>query len=107
MRCSPATIAVTVLALSIAPSSARAQSRPVFTPEDLLAVRTFAGGQPYAVSSNGRWVAYVVTDQADDWNVQEPRPTGHVFVQAVGGRVRAAASADNGRCAQRVSRVVA
>jgi Tol biopolymer transport system component len=85
MRCSPATIAVTVLALSIAPSSARAQSRPVFTPDDLLAVRTFAGGQPYAVSSNGRWIAYVVTDQADDWNVQEPRPTGHVFVQAVGG----------------------
>jgi dipeptidyl aminopeptidase/acylaminoacyl peptidase len=85
MRCSPATIAVTVLALSIAPSSARAQPRPVFTPEDLLAVRTFAGGQPYAVSSNGRWIAYVVTDQADDWNVQEPRPTGHVFVQVVGG----------------------
>ena len=85
MRCGPATIAVTVLALSIAPQSARAQSRPVFTPEDLLAVRTFAGGQPYAVSSTGRWIAYVVTDQADDWNVQEPRPTGHVFVQAVGG----------------------
>ena len=53
--------------------------------EDLLAVRTFAGGQPLAVSPTGRWIAYVITDQADDWNVQEPRPTGHVFVQALGG----------------------
>jgi dipeptidyl aminopeptidase/acylaminoacyl peptidase len=85
MRCRSASIAVAVLALAVAPSSAHAQSRPVFTPEDLLAVRSFAGGQPFAVSSTGRWVAYVVTDQADDWNVQEPRPTGHVFVQALGG----------------------
>ena len=85
MRCSSASIVVALLALSVAPSSALAQSRSVFTPEDLLAVRSFAGGQPYAVSSTGRWIAYVITDQADDWNVQEPRPTGHVFVQALGG----------------------
>src|SRR3954471_12820131 len=85
MRCRSASIVVVVLALSIAPSSAHAQPRQIFTPEDLLAVRSFAGGQPYAVSSTGRWIAYVVTDQADDWNVQEPRPTGHVFVQALGG----------------------
>ena len=64
---------------------AQAQGGPVFTPEDLLQVRTFAGGQPLAVSSTGRWIAYVVTDQDDEWNVQEPRPTGHVTVQALAG----------------------
>ncbi|MGH9143267.1 MAG: S9 family peptidase [Vicinamibacterales bacterium] len=85
MRCSSALIAVAVLLLSIAPPRAQAQSRRTFNPEDLLAVRSFAGGQPYAVSSTGRWIAYVITDQADDWNVQEPRPTGHLFVQGLGG----------------------
>jgi dipeptidyl aminopeptidase/acylaminoacyl peptidase len=84
MRSVPS-IAIAVLILAIAPPHATAQPRPTFNPEDLLAVRSFAGGQPYAVSSTGRWIAYVVTDQADDWNVQEPRPTGHLFVQALGG----------------------
>jgi dipeptidyl aminopeptidase/acylaminoacyl peptidase len=72
-----------VIALS-SPAAARAQSSPVFTTEDMLAVRTFAGGQPLAVSSDGRWVAYVLTDGADEWNIQEPRPTGHVVVQSIG-----------------------
>ena len=36
---------------------ARAQGGPVFTAEDLLQVRTFAGGQPVAAASTGRWVA--------------------------------------------------
>src|SRR6185295_17380674 len=43
------------------------------------------GGQPIAVSPNGRRIAYVLTDQNDEWNVQEPRPTGYVYVQALGG----------------------
>ena len=85
MRCSSASIAVAVLGLSIATSRAQAQPRQTFNVEDFLAVRSFAGGQPYAVSPTGRWIAYVITDQADDWNVQEPRPTGHVFVQTLGG----------------------
>jgi len=76
---------------------ARAQAGPVFTAEDLLQVRTFAGGQPVAASSTGRWVAYVVTDQDDEWNVQEPRPTGHVNVQALaGGRPGAARALTSG-----------
>jgi dipeptidyl aminopeptidase/acylaminoacyl peptidase len=51
----------------------------------MLGVRTFAGGQPIAVSSTGRWIAYVLTDMDDEWNVQEGRPTGHVWVQALDG----------------------
>ena len=73
----------TTLTLSCA-TIAFAQAAPVFTTEDMLAVRTFAGGQPLAVSSDGRWVAYVLTDGADEWNIQEPRPTGHVVVQSLG-----------------------
>jgi len=72
------------IALSCA-ASALAQSSPLFTAEDMLAVRTFAGGQPLAVSADGRRVAYVLTDTGDEWNIQEPRPTGHVVVQAIGG----------------------
>ncbi|HJZ77960.1 MAG TPA: prolyl oligopeptidase family serine peptidase [Vicinamibacterales bacterium] len=74
----------TVILLSSAPA-ALAQPAPVFTTEDMLAVRTFAGGQPVAVSSDGRRVAYVLTDIADEWNIQEPRPTGHVVVQTLAG----------------------
>ena len=60
---------------------------PVFTAEDMLAIRTFAGGQPIAVASTGRLIAYVLADRDDEWNVQEPRPTGHVYVQTlIGGR---------------------
>jgi dipeptidyl aminopeptidase/acylaminoacyl peptidase len=75
------------LALSLCPFAARprAQPGPVFTAEDMLAIRTFAGGQPLAVSSSGRWIAYVLTDRDDEWNVQEPRPTGYVYVQTLAG----------------------
>lgn len=61
-----------------------AQPGPTFTAEDMLGVRTLAGGQPVAVSSTGRWIAYVLTDLEDEWNVQEPRPTGHIYVQSLG-----------------------
>jgi dipeptidyl aminopeptidase/acylaminoacyl peptidase len=74
----------TTLALSCA-TTAVAQSAPVFTTEDMLAVRGLAGGQPLAVSADGRWVAYVVADGSDEWNIQEPRPTGYVVVQSLGG----------------------
>src|SRR6476469_4391744 len=74
----------TTLALSCA-TTAVAQSAPVFTTEDMLAVRALAGGQPLAVSTDGRWVAYVVADGSDEWNIQEPRPTGYVVVQSLGG----------------------
>ena len=74
---------VTVAALSCA-AAVFAQPAPIFTSEDVLAVRTFAGGQPVVVSPTGRWIAYVLTDMNDDWNIQEPRPTGHVVVQALG-----------------------
>jgi dipeptidyl aminopeptidase/acylaminoacyl peptidase len=60
-----------------------AQHGPVFTVEDMLAVRTFAAGQTIAVAPGGGWIAYVLTDRDDEWNVQEPRPTGHVSVQMV------------------------
>lgn len=64
-----------------------AQPASIFTAEDMLAIRTFAGGQPIAVSSTDRWIAYVLTDRDDEWNVQEPRPTGYVYVQTLtGGR---------------------
>ena len=66
-------------------TSVAAQQSAVFNPEDMLAIRTFAGGQPIAVASTGRWIAYVITDQTDEWNVQEPRPTGYVYVQPLGG----------------------
>ena len=77
---------VAALALSLCTRAERAgaQTGPVFTAEDMLAIRGFAGGQPVAVSSSGRWVAYVLTDRDDEWNVQEPRPTGYVHVQALG-----------------------
>ncbi len=89
-----AAIAVSLISLE---GRARAQAGPVFTPEDLLQVRSFAGGQPVAASPTGRWVAYVVTDQDDEWNVQEPRPTGHVTVQALaGGRPGAARALTSG-----------
>jgi dipeptidyl aminopeptidase/acylaminoacyl peptidase len=74
---------IAVLLVSLWATRASTQPAPVFTPEDMLAVRTFAGGQPIAVSSTGRWIAYVLTDVDDEWNVQEPRPTGHVYVQAL------------------------
>src|SRR5262245_42659255 len=71
-----------VIVLSAAPPLF-AQAAPVFATEDMLAVRTFAGRQPVAVSPDGRRVAYVLTDMNDEWNIQEPRPTGHVVVQTL------------------------
>jgi dipeptidyl aminopeptidase/acylaminoacyl peptidase len=77
-------------AVLLVSASAAAQHSPVFNPEDMLAIRSFAGGQPIAVASTGRWVAYVLTDQNDEWNIQEPRPTGYVHVQSLsGGRAAA------------------
>jgi dipeptidyl aminopeptidase/acylaminoacyl peptidase len=72
-----------VVTLSCAAAVA-AQPAPTFTSDDVLAVRTFAGGQPVAVSPTGRWIAYVLTDMNDEWNIQEPRPSGHVVVQTLG-----------------------
>jgi len=74
---------LTVVSLSCV-ATVSAQPAPIFTSEDVLAVRTFAGGQGVAVSSTGRWVAYALTDANDEWNVQEPRPTSHVVVQTLG-----------------------
>ena len=83
-------------------ASAIAQPAPVFTAEDMLAIRTFAGGQPMAVSSTGRWIAYVLTDPDDEWNVQEPRPTGHVYVQTLAADVPARrARSRRARCTAR------
>src|SRR3989442_1370940 len=77
-------VALTTFLTGASASTAFAQSTPIFTTEDMLVVRTFAGGQPLAVSSDGRRVAYVLTDTGDEWNIQEPRPTGHVVVQMIG-----------------------
>src|SRR5712691_12859930 len=95
---------VIAVALSCA-ATVSAQPAPMFRSEDVLAVRTFAGGQPVAVSPTGRWIAYVLTDVNDEWNIQEPRPTGHIVVQALGtdrpGAPRAlttGASSVKGRC---------
>jgi dipeptidyl aminopeptidase/acylaminoacyl peptidase len=73
-----------VFTIGIGAVPATAQPAPVFTAEDMLAMRAFAGVQPIAVSSTGRWIAYVLTDNDDEWNVQEPRPTGYVQVLALG-----------------------
>jgi dipeptidyl aminopeptidase/acylaminoacyl peptidase len=72
-----------VALLPIFAALAQAQPATRFTAEDMLAVRTFAGGQPIAISPDGRWIAYVLTDKDDEWNVQEGRPTGHVYVQTL------------------------
>jgi len=79
-----------VFIAGIGAAPAGAQPAPVFTAEDMLAMRTFAGGQPIAVASTGRWIAYVLTDNDDEWNVQEPRPTGYIQVLPLGS-ARAAA----------------
>jgi len=82
MRARTLSLAALLVMLFVAP--AHLQTSPRFTAEDMLAVRTLAGGQPIAVSSTGRWIAYVITDNDDEWNVQEGRPTGHVHVQTLG-----------------------
>jgi len=78
-------VSIVAVLIVLRVASPGAQPVPVFTPEDMLAIRTFAGGQPFAVSSTGRWIAYTLTDPDDEWNVQEPRPTGYVYVQALAG----------------------
>lgn len=70
----------------LAGASLLAQPRfPVFTAGDMLAVRTFAGAQPMALSPTGKWMAYVLTDMTDEGNILEPRPTGVVYVQPIAG----------------------
>jgi dipeptidyl aminopeptidase/acylaminoacyl peptidase len=95
MRTRSLSIVAVLFLLRVA--TADAQPGPVFTPEDMLAIRAFAGGQPFAVSSTGRWIAYTLADQEDEWNVQEPRPTGYVHVQSLAsgrpGTARALTSA--------------
>jgi len=56
----------------------------VFTASDMLDIQTFARGQPIVLSSDGAWVAYVLTDVADEWNVAARRPRGHVQIQRLG-----------------------
>lgn len=68
------------LCLSVAPTSA--QSRP-FTAEDMLAIKSFAGR--VQVSANGRYLAYVLPDLADEWNVMARLPVGYVQVLALDG----------------------
>jgi dipeptidyl aminopeptidase/acylaminoacyl peptidase len=69
-----------VSSVALTASPGRAQS-PAFTFEDMLNVETFAAGQPIAISRDGNWIAYVSTDLDDEWNLLEPRPTGHLVVQ--------------------------
>jgi dipeptidyl aminopeptidase/acylaminoacyl peptidase len=85
MRRHVSAAAVSLLFVLAFAAPAKSQRAPVFTTEDMLAIRTFAGGQPIAVGPAGRWIAYVLTDRDDEWNVQEPRPSGHVYVQMVAG----------------------
>ena len=68
-------------ALVCATGPVGAQTRTPISPEDVVDLRTFAGGQVVAASPDGVFVAYVVTDEHDEWNVQEPRPTGFVAVK--------------------------
>jgi dipeptidyl aminopeptidase/acylaminoacyl peptidase len=97
MRARTTAIVVVLLCFATLAWRVSAQAASVFAAEDLLQVRTFAGGQPVAASSTGGWIAYVVTDQDDEWNVQEPRPTGHVNVQTLaGGRPGAARALTSG-----------
>lgn len=69
----------------VALSSGALAESPKFTFEDMLGIRALAGGQPIAASPAGDWLAYVVTDLADEWNVLEPRPTGHLNVTRLSG----------------------
>jgi dipeptidyl aminopeptidase/acylaminoacyl peptidase len=90
-------IVLVALLSTLVTGTASAQSTVRFTPEDMLAIRTFAGGQPVAISADGRWIAYVLTDLQDEWNVQETRPTGHVHVQSLdGGQVGAPRALSSG-----------
>ncbi len=83
------TFSAAALLLTLLGARADGQTPPRFTVEDMLAMRTFAGGQPVAISSTGRWIAYVLTDPDDEWNVQEGRPTGYVSVQTLGAAIGA------------------
>jgi len=88
---------LTLTSLFLLSCKASAAAEPPFTFEDMLAVRTFASGQPIAISPDGKWIAYVLTDMDDEWNVLEPRPTGHVKVQSADGSGRAPVALTEGR----------
>ncbi len=74
---------VGVLFVVSAPGAASQSS--VFTAEDMLDIVTFSGGQPIEMAPNGKWVAYVLPDMAEEWNVMERRPLGYVVVQPLAG----------------------
>jgi len=82
-----------ILALALLGAQVPVNAQPsIFTAEEMLAIRSLAGGEPVALAPDGKWIAYVVTDFSADWNVLEPRPTGHLHVGRVdagGGSHRA------------------
>ena len=55
-----------------------------FTAADMLEIQSFARGQPVALSRDGAYVAYVLTDIDDEANILERRPTGHIHVMRIG-----------------------
>ena len=55
-----------------------------FTAADMLEIQSFARGQPITLSSDGAYVAYVLTDIDDEANILERRPTGHIHVMQIG-----------------------
>ena len=55
-----------------------------FTAADMLGIQSFARGQPVALSRDGAYVAYVLTDIDDEANILERRPTGHIHVMRIG-----------------------
>jgi dipeptidyl aminopeptidase/acylaminoacyl peptidase len=59
-----------------------------FTAADMLDIVTFSGGQPITLSPDGAWVAYVLPDMTDEWNVLERRPVGYVYVHPLSGSPR-------------------
>ena len=55
-----------------------------FTAADMLDIQSFARGQPVALSRDGAYVAYVLTDIDDENNILERRPTGDIHVMRIG-----------------------
>jgi len=54
-----------------------------FTAADMLDIVSFSGGQHISVAPDGAWVAYVLPDMDDEWNVLERRSVGYVVVQEI------------------------
>ena len=79
--------------LAIGSASYAAQQPRTFIAEDWLDIVTFSGGSsPFSgsggrptLSPNGEWVAYVLPDMEDEWNVLERRKVGWVYVQPANG----------------------